>query len=119
MAEPTDKAVVDASDDELQTELRALLYRLRDIDLLLKHPQTGEHQKAELRTQRNEVWKQMEYPRAELNRRQTLKLQQSANALTQDYVRLTGNYVKLTRWLAVIGFLSIVATLLATWCSRK
>jgi len=95
------------------------MYKLRDIDLLLKHPQTGEHQKGELRTQRNEVWKQMEYPRAELNRRQTRTLQQSANELMQKYVQLTGNYVKLTRWLAIIGLFSILATLLASWCSRK
>ncbi len=93
--------------------------KLRDIDLVLKNPYTGEHQKGELRTQRNEVWKQMEYPRAELNRRQTLKLQQSANELTQKYVQLTGNYVKWTALLAIIALLSIVATLLAWWFPRK
>jgi hypothetical protein len=111
----TDEISVDAPDQELQAELKVLVSKVRDTDAQLANQYTGEHLKGELRIQRKEDWKQMEYLRAELSRRQTIKLQQSANELVGKYVDLTGNYVRLTRLLVVVAALSILVTLLTWW----
>ncbi len=125
---PLTKVVLDATDEELRADVEKHSATLRAIHVDLDALYRGEPRKSqfdELKEKRDMVWATLEYALAEIKRREENKLQQINNELVRKYVDLTGNYVRLTKWLVGVAALSVVvatvsiAVTLLTWWFRR